>query len=96
MGLADETRNQRLGEYLVAMRMLTEEQVYQALSLQSSLPFSHLDPRRIRPGVARAFPAHVLDTWRVLPFQVAGDFFSWHRRNRRPRNLPANWRGLLN
>lgn len=72
--LRTKPRNQRLGEYLVAMRMLTEEQVYQALSLQSSLPFSHLDPRRIRPGVARAFPAHVLDTWRVLPFQVAGGF----------------------
>jgi adsorption protein B len=72
--LRTKPRDQRLGEYLVAMRMVTEEQVYQALSLQSSLPFSHIDPRRIRRGIARALPAHVLDTWRVLPFQVAGGF----------------------
>ncbi|MCC6394313.1 MAG: glycosyl transferase family protein [Bryobacterales bacterium] len=72
--LRTKPRNQRLGEYLVAMRMVTEEQVYQALSLQSSLPFSQLDHRRIRRGVARALPAHVLDTWRVLPFQVAGGY----------------------
>ncbi|MCZ2151148.1 MAG: glycosyl transferase family protein [Bryobacterales bacterium] len=72
--LRTKPRNQRLGEYLVAMRMVTEEQVYQALSLQSSLPFSQIDPRRIRRGVARALPARVLDTWRVLPFQVAGGY----------------------
>ncbi|HUQ91384.1 MAG TPA: glycosyl transferase family protein [Bryobacteraceae bacterium] len=64
----------RLGEYLIRARLITEEQVYQALSLQASVPFFHLDPRRVRRSIARALPGHVIESWRVLPFQVAGGY----------------------
>lgn len=64
----------RLGEYLVQMRLMTEEQVYQALSLQTSIPFFKLDPRRVRRSLARALPAHVVESLRVLPFHVAGGY----------------------
>lgn len=64
----------RLGEHLVHNRLLTEQQVYQALSLQASIPLLHIDPRRIRPSTARALPGHVVEQWRVVPYQVAGGF----------------------
>ncbi|MBS1823932.1 MAG: glycosyl transferase family protein [Acidobacteria bacterium] len=64
----------RLGEHLVRSRLLTEQQVYQALSLQASIPLLHIDPRRIRASTARALPVHVVEQWRVVPYQVAGGF----------------------
>lgn len=64
----------RLGEHLVRHRLLTERQVYQALSLQSSIPLLHLDPQRVRRRTARALPGHVVEQWHVLPYQVAGGF----------------------
>jgi len=64
----------RLGEHLVRHRLLTERQVYQALSLQASIPLLHLDPQRVRRRTARALPGHVVEQWRVLPYQVAGGF----------------------
>ncbi len=64
----------RLGEYLVRSRLLTEQQVYQALSLQASIPLLHIDPRRVRRSTARSLPGHVVEQWRVVPFQVAGGY----------------------
>lgn len=64
----------RLGEHLVRSRLLTEQQVYQALSFQASLPLLRLDPGRVRRSTARALPGHVVEQWRVLPYQVVGGF----------------------
>ncbi|MBL8178225.1 MAG: glycosyl transferase family protein [Bryobacterales bacterium] len=64
----------RLGEHLVRARLLTEQQVYQALSLQASIPLLHIEPSRIRSSTARALPGFVVERWRVVPYQVAGGF----------------------
>ena len=66
----------RLGEYLVERGKLTEEELYEALSLQHSLPSGRIEPCVISRNVARAFPRHVVRQWQVLPFRVsAGNLF---------------------
>lgn len=61
----------RLGEYLVSTNALTEETVYDALSLQQGLPLTHVQPNEVPRQVARALPERVAREWRVLPFKVA-------------------------
>jgi adsorption protein B len=60
----------RIGEHLVRMGRVAEESLYDALSLQQGLPLVQIDPETVPPGRAHALPAHVVRTWRVLPFRV--------------------------
>jgi bacteriophage N4 adsorption protein B len=60
-----------LGEFLVASGRLKEEALYEALSLQQGLPFTHVEIHQVAPRVARALPERVAREWRVLPFQVS-------------------------
>lgn len=61
----------RLGEYLVQLGKLTEDELYQALSLQQSLPVGRLEPATVSRQVARTLPRHVVRDWRVLPYRIA-------------------------
>ncbi len=61
----------RLGEYLVRLGKLTEDELYEALSLQQSLPVGRLEPRTVSRKVARALPRHVVRDWRVLPYRIS-------------------------
>lgn len=63
---------ERLGEYLVRLGSLTEESLYEALSLQQGLSLTHLNPSDVPSGIARALPLSIARGWRVLPFRVAG------------------------
>ena len=66
----------RLGEYLVQLGKLTEDDLYEALSLQQSLPVGRLEPTAVSRNVARALPRHVVRDWRVLPYRIAsGNLF---------------------
>jgi bacteriophage N4 adsorption protein B len=66
----------RLGEYLVLHGVITEDELYEALSLQQSLPSGRLEPWVISSRVARALPRRVVRDCRVLPFRVAsGNMF---------------------
>jgi adsorption protein B len=66
----------RLGEYLVLHGVITEDELYEALSLQHSLPSGRLEPWVISSRVARALPRRVVRDWRVLPFRIAsGNLF---------------------
>jgi bacteriophage N4 adsorption protein B len=66
----------RLGEYLVRHGTITEDELYEALSLQQSLPAGRLEPWIISSHVARALPRRVVRDWRVLPFRIAsGNMF---------------------
>lgn len=60
----------RLGAQLVRLGLLTEDQLYHALSVQHSLPVGRIAVREVRPNVARALPAQVIRSWRVLPVRV--------------------------
>jgi adsorption protein B len=64
-------RGIRLGEYLVQRGVITEDELYQALSLQQSLPAGRLEPWVISSQVARALPRRVVRDWRVLPFRIS-------------------------
>jgi adsorption protein B len=66
----------RLGEYLAGTGRLTEDHVYDGLSLQQGLPVEQIEPHEVPDAVARALPEHAARQWRVLPFRVAdGELF---------------------
>jgi MshEN domain len=60
----------RLGEHLVDRGLLTEEQLYEALSAQRNVPLKRLNPGDAPPNVARHFPARVVRKCRTIPFRV--------------------------
>jgi adsorption protein B len=69
--LASRPQSVRLGEHLVHLGELTEETLYEALSLQQGLPFARLNPEEVSLHVARSLPDRVVRQWRVLPFKVS-------------------------
>lgn len=69
--LATKPAGIRLGEHLVQLGRITEEELYEALSLQQSLPAGRLDPWVVNTNVARALPKQVIRDWQVLPFRIA-------------------------
>ncbi len=74
--LENQPRGMRLGEFLVQQGVITEDELYQALSLQQSLPSGRLEPWVISSQVARALPRRVVRDWRVLPFRISsGNMF---------------------
>ena len=74
--LASLPAGMRLGEYLVKLGKITEDELYEALSLQQSLPAGRIEPWTISRNVARALPRDVVRTWQVLPFRIAsGNLF---------------------
>jgi adsorption protein B len=68
--LASRPENLRIGEHLVKLKLVDEDSLYQALSLQQGLPVTYLDPSEVSPRVAHTLPAHAIRRWRVLPFKV--------------------------
>jgi adsorption protein B len=66
----------RIGEQMVQLGIITDDELYEALSLQQSLPSGRLEPWVISSHVARALPRRVVRDWRVLPFRIsAGNMF---------------------
>ncbi len=74
--LESQPAGMRLGEYLISLGNITEEELYEALSLQHSVPVGRLEPWVINSSVARALPRQVVRDWQVLPFRIAaGNLF---------------------
>jgi hypothetical protein len=69
--LATQPPGTRLGEHLVLLGIITEDELYEALSLQQSLPSGRLEPWVISTNIARALPRRVVREWRVLPFRIS-------------------------
>jgi adsorption protein B len=69
--LAEKPPDVRLGEFLVRRSLVTEDAVYEALSLQQGLPLTDCDETHIPSAVARTLPVRVIRDWRVLPFRIA-------------------------
>lgn len=67
--LAEKPADVRIGEYLVAGGLLSESDLYEALSLQQGVPLGA--PAQLNRKLARTLPAHVVREFRVVPFQVA-------------------------
>ena len=69
--LARQPGDQRLGEFLVTLGKLSEEDLYEALSLQQNLPLEPLAAETVSRKAVRSLPARVSRKWRVLPFKIA-------------------------
>ena len=69
--LQTQPAGMRIGEYLVRGGHLTADALYEALSLQQSLPSGRLEPWIINTSVARALPRRVVRDWKVLPFRIS-------------------------
>lgn len=70
--LEDQPNGVRLGEYLSRRGRLSEDHVYDGLSLQQALPVEQIEPDDVPAAVARALPERAARHWRVLPFRVSG------------------------
>ncbi|HWE50724.1 MAG TPA: glycosyl transferase family protein [Bryobacteraceae bacterium] len=69
--LASRPPGQRLGDYLLSQGLITEADLYEALSLQNNLPLGILNAETVSLPVTRALPSAVSRKWRVLPFRIA-------------------------
>lgn len=66
----------RIGEYLIQLGMLKEDLLYEALSLQQSIPLTFIEPGQVSRRVARCLPNSVLKHWRVVPYKIeSGNIF---------------------
>ena len=61
----------RIGEHLIAMVFMTEDDLYVALAVQNRLPVGMPEPASVSVAVTRSLPAAVARKWRVLPFRIA-------------------------
>lgn len=69
--LTTKPETRRLGEHLMDLALITEPELYAALSLQNNLPLGKPDPTTIHTQITRSLPAAVARKWHVLPFRVA-------------------------
>lgn len=59
-----------LAEYLLVLGSLSDEDLCNALSLQSGVPSTRVDHRQVKLRVARSLPAHLEKRFGVVPFHV--------------------------
>ncbi len=69
--LATQPSGVRIGEYLVHLGKLTEQELYESLSLQQNLSFQVLKRSEVSAPVTRALPAEFSRKWKILSFKVA-------------------------
>ena len=60
----------RLGEHLVQLRKVSEECLYQALSLQAGIPVGQPAVSEVDRLAVRSFPADAVRRWKVLPYRM--------------------------
>ena len=71
MALDTKPADRRVGEHLMDIGAISEDELYEALSLQLSIPLAVLELQYVSPVIARSLPAHVVKEYQVLPFKVA-------------------------
>jgi adsorption protein B len=60
----------RLGEHLVQLRKLTEDNLYRALSSQAGIPLGAPEEREVNRMASRLLPAEMSKRWKVQPYRV--------------------------
>ena len=74
--LAERPQGMRIGEYLVMTGKISEDDLYDALSLQQSVPVGKLRAEEISSRTARSLPKQVIQDCKVLPYRIAeGNMF---------------------
>ena len=61
----------RLGEHLVSQRVLSEDSVYRALSVQSGLAFGLPPASDWNRLAAHVLPLEAVRKWKVLPYRIS-------------------------
>jgi adsorption protein B len=69
--LSSKPLGRRLGEHLVLLGLISEQDLYTALSLQNNLPLGKPDQHTVSVPVTRALPAAMARKWSILPFRIA-------------------------
>jgi Type II secretion system (T2SS), protein E, N-terminal domain len=59
-----------IGEYLVQLHKLSEENLYYALSLHAGIPAGPITFSEVDRPATRAIPAEAARRWKVLPYRV--------------------------
>lgn len=59
-----------LADFLLANKIISDDDLCNAISLQSGVPSARIDTRRVKPRVARSLPAHLEKRFGVVAFQV--------------------------
>jgi bacteriophage N4 adsorption protein B len=70
LALAGRPEGFRLGEWLVHLGRISEDDLYEALSIQAGVPLGRAIVERMRLPAVRTLPAEVARHWRVLPFEI--------------------------
>jgi bacteriophage N4 adsorption protein B len=74
--VASRKPGERLGEYLVKQGLISESDLYAALSLQNNLPLGKPDESAVSIPVTRTLPAAVSRRWHAIPFRIsAGELY---------------------
>jgi hypothetical protein len=74
--LASQPTDVRIGEHLIHLGKLTEQELYECLSLQQRVDFQFLDRTQVSPPIARSLPVAVSRRWKVLGYKVvSGQLF---------------------
>ena len=68
--LMTQPRVVRLGEHLLRARIISEDVLYHALSLQAGMELGSPAGQEVSRRVTRTFPAAVVERWKVLPYRV--------------------------
>lgn len=61
-----------IADYLLSNDLISEEDLCHAISLQSGVPATQIDIRRVKRHVVRSLPAHIEKRFGVVPFHVEG------------------------
>lgn len=61
---------QKLGEVMIERSFLSEEQLFEALSLQMNVPFVQLGGRNADPQSIKAMPGHIARRFLVFPVEL--------------------------
>ena len=59
-------------QHLLLLRLITEEDLYAALSLQNNLPLGKPPQEEVSIRIARSLPRALAKRWKVLPFRILG------------------------
>ncbi|MGC2657487.1 MAG: glycosyl transferase family protein [Bryobacteraceae bacterium] len=68
--IQERTHGEDLADFLVRHGLISDENLCEAISLQSGLPAVYVDPREVNRNVVRVLPAHIERRFRVLAFRL--------------------------
>jgi adsorption protein B len=68
--LCSVPKGRRIGEHLVQLRKISQEDLYQALSQQSGIPLGLPAAEEVDRVVTHALPVDTARQWKVLPYRV--------------------------